>query len=129
MSHQVQGSEAAPAANKEPSIVLPIIALISMFCCFPLGLVLAIVSIVKYAKTPGTARVLSIIAVALIVPFLGINTAIAIPNFVKFQCRSKQSEAKGNLKALHVSQEMFKAEKNKYSADLAEIQFAPRGAK
>ena len=26
--------------------------------------------------------------------------AIAFPNFVKFQCRSKQSESKGNLKAV-----------------------------
>jgi type II secretory pathway pseudopilin PulG len=47
---------------------------------------------------------------------IGILAAIAVPNFIKFQCRSKQSEAKGNLKALYGSQESTRAESDAYVA-------------
>jgi hypothetical protein len=50
-------------------------------------------------------------------------------NMDKFQCRSKQSEAKGNLKALYVAQESFRAEKNKYATSIKELDFKPRGEK
>lgn len=54
--------------------------------------------------------------------------AIATPKFISFSCRSKQSEAKGNLKALFVGERVFFDENNAYTADLARIEFAPRGA-
>jgi type IV pilus assembly protein PilA len=46
-----------------------------------------------------------------------------------FQCRSKQSEAKGNLKALGHGEQAYFAEKGEYSRDLATIGFQPMGAK
>lgn len=52
----------------------------------------------------------------IVVAIIGILAAIAVPNFVKFQCRSKQSEARGNLKALYVAQESFKAEFDSYGS-------------
>ncbi|MCC7070468.1 MAG: hypothetical protein IT383_04040 [Deltaproteobacteria bacterium] len=57
----------------------------------------------------------------------GVLAAISIPNFVKFQCRSKQSEAKANLKSLYVAQEMFRGENNSYASDLTQLQFKPQG--
>lgn len=123
----------ATPAGERPSVVLPIIALVSFFFCFPLGTILSIVAFVKTNKYPGTdARTLSIVALCgnvLVVPMIGIMAAIAIPNFVKFQCRSKQSEAKGNLRAIASAQEAYRLETNKYSPDLKAIGFSPMGAK
>jgi len=52
-----------------------------------------------------------------------------LPGQVRFQCRSKQSEAKGNLKALYVALESYRAEYDIYSDDFAALGFAPKGAK
>jgi type IV pilus assembly protein PilA len=125
----------APASNAadRPSIALPVIALVCFFLCFPIGTILSIVAFVMYNKHPGTeARTLSIVALCanvVVVPMIGILAAIAIPNFLMFQCKYKQSEAKGNLKALAVAQESHLAERGEYARDLTAIGFQPRGNK
>jgi type IV pilus assembly protein PilA len=65
------------------------------------------------------AKGFTLIELMIVVAIIGILAAIAIPNFVKFQCRSKQSEAKGNLKALYVAQESYRAEFDTYLAACA----------
>lgn len=122
------------ANSAEPPITLPVLALVFFLLFWPIGMVLAIVSIVKFQSARGsTARTLAIVAlvmnILLPIPMCGILAAIAVPNFVKFQCRSKQSEAKGNLKALHVAEESNRAEFDTYSTDPTAIQFTPRGQK
>jgi type IV pilus assembly protein PilA len=64
-----------------------------------------------------------------IVPMVGIVAAIAIPNFVKFGCRSKQSEAKGNLRALYVAEQSYRGEFDVFSDDAKAMGFEPRGVK
>lgn len=118
--------------TEQPSVTLPVLALVFCVLFFPIGVILSIVSIVKYGSANGsTAKTLSIIAlvvnILIPIPLCGVCAAIAVPNFVKFQCRSKQSEAKGNLKALYVSEESFRAEHDRYDSDLAALQFTPRG--
>jgi type IV pilus assembly protein PilA len=115
--------------QKPPSIVLPILALLSTLCCFPLAIALAVISLIKFHNAKGsTALTLSIVALAtslgLSVPLTGIYAAIAIPNFVKYQCRSKQSGAKVVLRSIHTSEQTFKATNNRYAADISELQLA-----
>ena len=59
-------------------------------------------------------RAFTLIELMIVVAIIGILAAIAIPNFVKFQCRSKQSEAKGSLKAIYTAEESYRAEQDKY---------------
>lgn len=97
-------------------------------------MILSIISFVKNNGKTGTeARTISIVALAanvvVIVPMMGMMAAIAIPNFVKFQCRSKQSEAKGNLKALYFGEESHRATNQTYSSDPAALGFLPTGVK
>jgi type IV pilus assembly protein PilA len=67
----------------------------------------------------------TLIELMIVVAIIGILAAIAIPNFVKFQARSKQSEAKANLKAMFTAQKAFAAEKDKFSDKVGEIGFSP----
>ena len=67
----------------------------------------------------------TLIELMIVVAIIGILAAIAIPNFIKFQARSKQSEAKANLKAMFTTEKAFFQEKDKYSTFLNEVGYAP----
>lgn len=123
-----------PLPSAEPA-TLPVVALVCAILglCLPpllaVAIVLAIISLVKsgepgYASRKGLAIAALVIPVALL-PVIGILAAIAIPNFIRFQSRAKQSECKSNLKAAFVAEKSLFAERDAYSVHLAELGFLP----
>ncbi|MDP2273445.1 MAG: pilin [Archangium sp.] len=123
-------------APVKPS-ALPLVALILGvfgFCIpplFPIAIILAIVSLVKSGEPAFAARkTLSIITLVMglvYVPVVGILAAIAIPNFIRFQARSKQAECKSNLKSAYLAQKSYFAEKDVYGESAEEIGFRVEG--
>ncbi len=58
----------------------------------------------------------TLIELMIVVAIIGILAAIAIPNFLKFQAKSKQSEAKTNLKGIYTAETGYFGEKNTYES-------------
>ena len=70
----------------------------------------------------------TLIELMIVVAILGILAAIAIPNFMRFQAKSKQSEAKTNLGAIGTTAEAFRSENDTYVATVAQLGWAPQGS-
>jgi type IV pilus assembly protein PilA len=68
----------------------------------------------------------TLIELMIVVAIIGILAAIAIPNFLKFQAKSKQSEAKSNLGAIFTGQTAYFGEYNVYS-NFTAINWSPSG--
>lgn len=60
-----------------------------------------------------------------VVGIIGIISAIAVPNFVGYQSRAKQAEAKANLRAWWLAENAYFQEKGTYSELLSEIGYSP----
>jgi type IV pilus assembly protein PilA len=68
----------------------------------------------------------TLIELMIVVAIIGILAAIAIPNFLKFQAKSKQSEAKSNLGAIFTGQVSYFGENNTYG-NFQQINWSPSG--
>src|SRR3990172_4038247 len=69
----------------------------------------------------------TLIELMIVVAIIGILAAIAIPNFMRFQAKSKQSEAKSNLGAIGTTAESWRTENDTYIATVAQLGWAPQG--
>lgn len=76
-------------------------------------------------RRTSSERGFTLVEVMVVVAIIGILAAIAIPSFIRFQARSKQSEAKTNLRAVFTGERSRFGERDRYSNLLAEIGFAP----
>jgi len=70
----------------------------------------------------------TLIELMIVVAIIGILAAIAIPNFLKFQAKSKQSEAKTNLKAVLTAETSYFGEFNQY-ANFVTVNWSPVGTR
>jgi len=67
----------------------------------------------------------TLIELMIVVAIIGILAAIAIPNFLQYQMKSRQSEAKTNLQAIKTSEVAFQAERGCFIGMTAEGVVAP----
>jgi len=63
----------------------------------------------------------TLIELMIVVAIIGILAAIAIPNFLTYQMKSRQSEAKTNLQAIKTSEVAFQAERGCYIGVAVEL--------
>lgn len=68
----------------------------------------------------------TLIELMIVVAIIGILAAIAIPNFLRYQAKSKQTEAKVNLKGIFTSEASYFSEANIYRG-IKVAGFAPTG--
>lgn len=71
----------------------------------------------------------TLIELMIVVAIIGILAAIAIPNFLKYQLRSKTSEAKTVIGGIKTSQESFRSEYDAYSLFAERPTAVPRNFK
>lgn len=67
----------------------------------------------------------TLIELMIVVAIIAILAAIAIPNFMKFQLKSRQSEARVLLSGVFSAEVAFYAEYSRFSSDYNEISFQP----
>jgi hypothetical protein len=133
---QYPGQPAAPPSSGAPGVavaalVFGILGALCGPCPFGLvGIILGIVALNRIGSTPGQggrgmALAGIIVPAVALVFWIGVYAAVAIPNFIKFQARSKQAECKTNLKLLYASEKSFFAQKDGYSTSLEELGWDP----
>jgi type IV pilus assembly protein PilA len=69
----------------------------------------------------------TLIELMIVVAIIGILAAIAIPNFLQYQMKSRQSEAKTNLQAIKTSEVAFQSERGCYVGMTGEGVATPAG--
>jgi len=71
-------------------------------------------------KVTKNEKGFTLIELMIVVAIIGILAAVAIPNFLRYQAKSKQSEARVILSGIYTSETAYFAEQNSYGAyDLA----------
>ena len=67
------------------------------------------------SKLRSNKKGFTLIELMIVVAIIGILAALAIPNFLKFQAKSKTSEAKTNLKGIYTAQASYYGEFGSFS--------------
>lgn len=69
----------------------------------------------------------SLVELMVVVAIIGILAAVAVPQFSKFQAKSRQSEAKSALANIYTAEKSFNAEYAGYATAFQALGYAPAG--
>ncbi|MBI4816968.1 MAG: prepilin-type N-terminal cleavage/methylation domain-containing protein [Deltaproteobacteria bacterium] len=72
-------------------------------------------------KKRRSASGFTLIELMIVVAIIGVLAALAIPNFIRYQLRSKTAEARTAFSGIRISQEAFRSEHDNY-ADITQTQ-------
>ncbi len=75
----------------------------------------------------GSQKGFSLIELMIVVAIIGILSAIAVPNYQKFQRKSRQSEAKSMAAAIYTTMKSYEAEWGQPSMSFSAIGYQPEG--
>ena len=122
------GMGAAGGQQTSGKAILALVFSLIPVCMLPIvGIVLGVMARKEIRARPhqlkgdGLALAAIIIgSIFTVVSVIGVLAAIAIPNFISFQSRSKQAEAKMNLRSIYVASESTPG------GTLADIGFSPQ---
>ena len=78
-------------------------------------------------RITGPDKGFTLIELMIVVAIIGILAAIAIPNFLKYQAKSKQSEAKMNLKGAFTMEMTYFSENNTFTSNTNTLNWMPIG--
>lgn len=70
---------------------------------------------IRFSKSAG----FSLVELMIVVAIIAILAAVAIPSYMRFQLRARETEARNNLAAIRTCEEAYKAENDVYLAGVA----------
>lgn len=65
-------------------------------------------------RIKGLTKGFTLIELMIVIAIIGILASVGIPTFLRMQCRSKQTEVKATLKAMHLIEEAYSGEWGNY---------------
>ena len=69
----------------------------------------------------------TLVELMIVVAIIGILSAIAIPNFQKYQSKARQKEAQIQLSSIYTAEQSFRGEQNSFTGCLRQAGFVPEG--